>query len=75
MSEKSDIKPEAMTTKQLLRAARLDSDAVSFFGCGTSAVDSQEAILVVKGKANVRRVEGLLIGLGLMTSQPIFDKK
>jgi hypothetical protein len=72
---KQKIRPEAMTTAQLLAAARCDPDPVSFFGAGTSRADSQEGIFVVKGKRNVQRVEDLLVGLGLMTTQPIIFNK
>lgn len=59
------------TTAQLLAMARKDPDPVSGFLNGDSWETTQEAVFIVKGARNIRRVQDLLTGLGLSSSNPV----
>jgi hypothetical protein len=59
--------PERMTTAQLLTAATKDSDPVSVFAVGSDWNDTDRAILVVKGRENIRYLHAMLVRQGLLT--------
>jgi hypothetical protein len=61
-------------TAQLFAKARQDPDPVSGFMNGDSWETTQEAMFIVKGAKNIRRVQDMLIGLGLSSSNPVNPK-
>ncbi|MES2972417.1 MAG: hypothetical protein V4757_02365 [Pseudomonadota bacterium] len=65
------IEEQYRSTADLLRMARQDPDAVSAFCAGTKMEDTHEAIFVIKGNGKIKRAMGVLIGLGLLTSNPV----
>lgn len=46
----------------LIAYAEQDSDTVSLIGDGASAADSKNAVVIVKGNANIAAVRDFLVG-------------
>ena len=67
MSASIDIRSDRLTTKQLLKAADRDTDAVSVFALGASFIDSERAIFVVKGREHISYLRTMLARQGLLT--------
>lgn len=61
------LRPDRQTVKQLLAAAHQDTDAASVFYNGTSEADTTEAIIVIKGRDEMRFVVDMLLRQKMLT--------
>ena len=61
------LKADRRTVDELLRASERDTDSASVFIDGTSAADSERAVIVIKGSEPIAYVTQLLIRQGLLT--------
>ena len=74
-STKSFLRDDRKTVTQLLAAAEHDTDAVSVFMAGCTVADTEAAILVVKGPANIAYLKAVCERQGLLTDKPVTGPK
>lgn len=71
MRNTSVLRSDRRTVRQLLGAARKDTDAVSVFMDGCTVADTEVAIFVVKGPQRIAYLKALLERQGLLTDKPV----
>lgn len=74
-SQKSVLRDDCRTVKQLLAQAEKDTDPVSVFMAGTTTEDTDAAIFVVKGPENISYLRQLCERQGLLTNKPVVGPK
>lgn len=67
------LRSDRRTVRQLLAAAKKDTDAVSVFLDGCTVADSEAAVFVVKGRVAIAYLRELCQRQGLLTDKRVTE--